>query len=257
MTYMQQQKPKQKTFIIIPAILLVLSIGIPSVFAGNYGYQATNPDGGEVTKSKGSFWTYLGGLASSNIHVDRMIYLTDVSGFTVGVGYYDSTNGAGTESYKWLRYWDEGATYDNLHYLSASGPGAEGWSSIEVLEVDSDTYDFKVAGSSQGTLDCHTASCNNPTITGVASWSTSTSGSDRLKADFKDLTVDDAGDADSGYISWNTESTDYKCNNSPSTLKFELPLASNNIDQVQIDLGSVDECAVNSSVWLYNGGSGG
>lgn len=256
MAMTKQNKPTKRTFFVIPAVLLMLFIGLQSAYAGDFGYQATNPDGGEVKKAKGDFWTYLGGLLTSSKHVDRIIYLTDTNDFSVGVGYYDWTNSGGTESYLWLRYWDEGGVNSNFHYLSSTGPSSEGWHSIEVYEVDSNTYDFKVDGSSLNTLDCSTT-CDDPTIAGVASWGSSTSSSDFVRADFKNLQLDDAGDADSGYISWNTESTDYKCNNWPSSLKFVLPLTGNSIDQVQIDVGSVDECSVNSDVWLYNGGSGG
>lgn len=253
MTFKQlQNKSSKKTMLFIPVLLLVLTIGMPSAFAGDYGYQAINPTGGEVKKVKGDMWTYVGGLSNSNKHVDRIFYMYDILDFSVGVGYYDWTNGSGTESYKWLRFWDDGGVYSNLHYLSSTGPSSGGWHSGEVYEVSSSTYGFKIDGSSQGNLSLCSGSCPNPTVAGVAAWGTSTSSSDNVKADFKNLKVDTG----SGYSSFNSAASETKCNNSPSSLKFNYPLSGNNIDQVQIDLGSVDECSSNSSVWLYASGGG-
>lgn len=254
MTNKEQYKNKssKQTMFLIPVMLLVLTLGIPQAFAGDYGYQGINPSGTEVKKVKGDFWTYVGGLSNSNKHVDRIFYMYDILDFSVGVGYYDWTNGSGTESYKWLRFWDDGGVYSNFHYLSSTGPSSGGWHSAEIYEVDSKTYGFKIDGSSLGNKSHCSVSCPNPTIAGVASWGTSTSASDNVKADFKNLNVD----MGSGYNTWNSASTETKCNNSPSSLKFNYPLASNNVDQAQIDLGSVDECSSNSSVWLYASGGG-
>jgi len=251
MTLKQQKKPINRTFFLIPAILL-LSISLPNIYAGDFGYQATNPNGGEVKKVKGDMWTYLSGLSTTNKHVDRIFYITDTGDFSVGVGYYDSTNGVPTESYKWLRYWDEGGVNNNFHFLSATGPSSAGWHSFEVLEVDANTYDLKVDGSSLGTRDCSTASCPNPTIAGVASWGTSTSSSDFVKADFKNL----QHDVGTGYKGWQAESTDYKCQNSPSSVGFNK-VVDTSMNQIQIDLGATDECSIDLSVWLYNSGGGG
>jgi hypothetical protein len=253
MTCKQREK---RTFVFIPALLLILSLGFPNAFAGDYGYQAIDPDGGEVIKSKGRVWTYQNSLSNNGNHIDRILYVTDVGDFTAGVGYYTSQT-SGVETYKWLRYWDEGGTYNNQHWLSSTGPSSASWVTIEVYEVDSNTYAFKAGGSSLGNLDCHVATCDSTTITGVASWGTSTSSSDSNIAQFDSLVLEDTGDADTGYISWNTEANQLKCNNSPSTMKFEWPLSGNNIDYVVIDAGSTDECSIDSSVWLYNGGSGG
>lgn len=234
---------------IIALLTIALAVSMTPVFASEYGYQASRAGGGEITDIRGDSFTYLNRLDSNSKHVDTLAYITNTGTFSAGVGYYDKQV-SGTETYQWLKYWDEGATDNNEHWVTVGGPTSETWKGFDIWEVDSDTYDFSIGSQGFNSMDC-VSTCPNPTISGVVVYSSAGSDpDDNVKGYFKDLEVDSG----SGWESWDDASDDYKCNNDSSD--FDL-VTNSNIDDVIFDIGSVDECASNSSVWLFNGGSGG
>jgi hypothetical protein len=233
--------------------LLAFVVGMFSVnevFAGEYAYMATNPSGTEVKEIEGEMYVYANRLATNNKHIDTMAYATDLSDFSVGIGYYDSQNSSGSESYKYLRYWNESAMLHNLHYLGSS-ISTGSFVQFALWEVDSDSYDFQVGSQTFSELSCQ-STCATPTIAGVVSWSTADSASDNVKSHFRDLVH--LVDSDVTLKSWDAESQEVKCND--YNTDYDYPTAGD-IDEIKFDVAAVDECSSNSSVWLYNGGSGG
>lgn len=260
------EQRKKHTAISLAVILLAMTI-IPvasqSVHADMYGYQAIKPSGSftELKSVSGEIFTYLNSISANNKHIDRIIYMTNTNDFTMGVGYYDS-KGTGSESYKWLRYQDNGNLNDNNHWVSSSGPGSETWQSVEVLETGtSSVYDFKIGSTSQGTLTCN-PSCPNLTFAGAAAWGNGASGSDmNVNTGFQNLKF--KRNTDSSSIGWDGNWNLRKCANYPdATGSVGWSLASPpNINAFWVDSVVDDDCeytdGTESAGYLYNGGAGG
>lgn len=123
-----QKQYKAISLVALMLVMTIIPVASQYAFAEMYGYQAIKPSGSftELKSVSGDIYTYLNSITASNKHIDRIIYMTNTNDFTMGVGYYDS-KGTGSESYKWLRYQDNGNLNNNNHWVSSTGPGAETW----------------------------------------------------------------------------------------------------------------------------------
>jgi len=254
---------KKHTAIDLVAILLVLT-SIPTViqyvYADMYGYEAIKPSGSftEIKSVSGEVYTYLNSITTNGQHIDRLIYMTNTNDFSMGVGYYDTKSG-GTEFYKWLRYQDNGSINNNNHWLSTTGPSAETWVSLEVVETSSNVFDFKVSGSSQGTLTCN-PSCPNLLIAGAAAWGSGASSSDmNVNTGFQNLKF--KRNTDSTALGWAGNYAIWKCANYPNNQNSVGISFPSGINAMWVDSVVTDACNYTDGTevagYLYNGGAGG
>lgn len=252
--------------ICLASVLAVIMSSAPSLsfqnaYAAEYGYQAIKPSGSftEIKSVKGEVYTYLNSISIDGKHIDRMIYMTDTNDYTMGVGYYNSQS-SGNESYKWLKYQDNGSINDNFHWLSSTGPSSETWKTLEVIETSTDTFDFKVGGSSIGTKTCD-PSCPNLLYAGAVAWGSGTGSDHDVDTGFQKLEF--KRNNDSVFKDWNSNYNTKKCANFPDSsgeVGFNWPTA-NNINEVWIDVVTADDCEFTDGTevagWLYNDGAGG
>lgn len=257
---------KKHTTIILGIILFTVIL-IPtfsqSASAVMYGYQAIKPIGTftELKSVGGQIYTYTGSITANNQHIDRMVYMTNINDFTMGVGYYDS-KGTGSETYKWMRYQDNGTLNNNNHYVATYGPTAQTWQSVEVYETGtSSLYDFKIGTTSLGTIPCN-PSCPNMLYAGAVAWGTGTDSSQmNVNTGFQNLNF--KRNTDTNPVSWNGNINLRKCYNFPDTTGsvgwvLATPL---NYNAFWVDSAVGDDCeftdGTESPGYMYNGGAGG
>ncbi|MEM4285567.1 MAG: hypothetical protein QXS98_01945 [Candidatus Nitrosocaldus sp.] len=222
-----------------------------------YGYQALNPPDvggtGEIVAVKGKIYPYTGDSVN---HVDRIVYLYRATSTTsqilsVGVGHYQFSNG----NINFMMYFDEGLN-DNYH-LVVTSPTPSNSYTAEIVKVNSSTYAAKINGSTIKTWSCD-ATCPIPYIAGAAAWGASGTSNFLVYGNFWELQLKRPSDTQYQYFnSVSGGESGLKCEEYPTNLGFEYPLANNSINQFIVDATNAHECNSQSSVWLYRGGAGG
>ncbi len=232
--------------------LLVIGIGIITLLPfidisaqtiyTKYGYQALNPPGEEIVAVKGTIYPYP--YTGNNVnHVDRIVYLyrsTSVTSqiFSIGVGHYQFPNG----NINFMMYFDEGLN-DNYHLIVTS-PTPSNPYTAEIVKINSSTYAAKINGSTIKTWSCD-ATCPIPYIAGAAAWDASGTSNFLVYGNFWDLQLKRASDTQYQYFnSVSGGESELKCEESPTSLGFEYPLANNSINQFIIDATNAHECSI-------------
>lgn len=241
---------------VLPLVILTVSITMSNAaYASVYGYYATEPSAGtwsNLSDSTGDIYTYTGNMngAGNYAHINRMVYLTDVSSYSVGTGYYDGTTGTGTEYYKFMYYVDDGTTSDNLTYLASGIPSSGTTYNADVDKTSGGgTHDFTfyIAGTSKGSYTC-TYSCTNAVVVaGASAWGDGTSTTENIRTDISGLHLGEDGNTP---ISWSSDGGEIKCDGSDAYVN----LASNEFTAN----GAGNGCTSNpNDGWLYNNQLGG
>jgi hypothetical protein len=254
---------KKHTAIDLMAVLLVITTIpalVPFIHAEMYGYEAIKPSGSftELTSVSGQMYTYLNSITTNNRHIDRLVYMTNINDFTMGVGYYDSKSG-GTEIYKWLRYQDNGSINNNNHWLASTGPSSEAWTSVEVSETSANVFNFKVNGGSLGTITCN-PNCPNLLIAGAAAWGNGASSSEmNVNTGFQSLQF--KRNTDSSAQNWAGNYAIWKCANYPDNANSVGIDFVSGINAFWVDSSVADECEYTDGTeiagYLYNSDAGG
>lgn len=243
------------------AVLMTSTLFYSSAYAVIYGYQGLHPGGSysSLTNVKGDIFTYRGdiGSANHNQHIDRLIYLFDGNnlspGFTVGTGYYEGTDGSGTEFYRYYYYVDDGTPNDNQHILyTGIIPTTQTWVTAQTSQASSTKYNFWIGSTLIGSYTCSSA-CTNTAIAGGASWTSMTSNANVI-SDMKNLYLE--RNTDGSFVDWNSVAGagSYHCNTS-SGIAFGLPTAGN-INEFTVAISGL-ACTNPSDGYLFNEGTGG